>query len=73
LVDAGFVLGRAEVAERGVQAAGVVPAFDPVEDRPTQASDGGPGATVDQFPLDGREKLSATALDLTVNYTRFRW
>jgi hypothetical protein len=30
LVDTGFVLGRAEVVEGGVEASSVVPAVDPV-------------------------------------------
>ena len=55
-MDEGFVAGRAEIAEAAVEAAGVVPAFDPVEDGPVEAGDGRPGATVDEFSFDGGEE-----------------
>ena len=56
LVDESFVLGGAEVTEGAVGPAGVVPAFDPVEDSSTQAGDGRPGLAVDELSFDGGKK-----------------
>ncbi len=51
-----FVGTGAEVAEAGVQPAGVVPAFDVLEDRRMRGGPRRPAAPVDQFCFDGREK-----------------
>ena len=51
-----FVAGGAEVAEGAVEAAGVVPAFDVVEDGAAEPGAGGPRAGVDQLAFDGREE-----------------
>jgi hypothetical protein len=59
LVDESFAPGGAEVAERTVQPAGVIPALYPVEHGPVQAGDGRPGPAVDELPFDGgKEALS---------------
>src|SRR4051794_29079990 len=49
-------LGWGAVAEAGVQPAGVVPAFDPLEDGPVESGAGGPRPGVDEFAFDGREE-----------------
>jgi hypothetical protein len=56
LVDPGLVGGRAEVVQCGVSTTGVVPALDPVEDRFVGRGPGGPGTSVEQLGLDGREE-----------------
>ncbi len=49
-------LGRAQVAEGAVQAAGVVPALDVVEDGPAKFGDAAPGPGGDQLSFDGGEE-----------------
>ena len=39
-----------------MKSAGVVPAFNPVEDGSAQSGDGGPGPTVDELAFDGGEE-----------------
>src|SRR5450755_1205915 len=39
-----------------MEPAGVVPALDVIEDGPAEPGPGGPGAVVDEFPLDGGEE-----------------
>jgi hypothetical protein len=56
LGEPGLVGVRAEVVQCGVPAAGVVPALDPVEDRLVGGRPGGPGTSVEQLGLDGREE-----------------
>lgn len=56
-----FVLGGAEVAERRVQSAGVVPALDVVADAAAKSCPRWPGASVDELSFDGGE-TTATAL-----------
>lgn len=58
LVVGVFIGVGTEVAEAGVRAAGVVPAFDVVEDRFVRGGTGGPAAAVDEFGFD-----AGTALD----------
>src|SRR3954452_3934615 len=52
----GLVVGGAEVAERGVPAAGVVEALEVGEDGVGQLLSGGPCVPVEQFGLQGGEE-----------------
>jgi len=51
-----FVLSGAEVTERRMQPAGVVPALDVLEDRASKSSSGRPRTRLDEFALDGGKK-----------------
>jgi hypothetical protein len=57
-----FELGRGEVGERGVPAAGVVPALDVLEDRGSGRGPCGPGSAVELLLLEGGGEVSQTAL-----------
>ena len=72
LLDAGFVLGGAEVAEGGMKPSRVVPAFDVLEDGTSEPCSRRPGPGVDELALEGGENESATALEHAVNSTRTR-
>ena len=52
----GFVLGRAEVAQRGVQPLAVVEHLDEVEHRAAHLGSAGPRLPVDQLGLEGGEE-----------------
>jgi len=51
----GFVVEWAEVVAVAVAAVGVVPAFDPFEDRGGELVAGVPPVLVEEFSLDDRE------------------
>ena len=51
-----FVFGRAEVVERAVEAAHVVPALDVIEDGAAKSGPRRPCPSVDELALDGGEK-----------------
>ncbi|HMK97643.1 MAG TPA: hypothetical protein VK425_08875 [Acidimicrobiales bacterium] len=55
-------LDGAHVAQGAVEAVGVVPALDVVEDAKTELRNAAPGLGGDQLSFDGGEECSATAL-----------
>ena len=62
MVDGGFVDGGAEIAQGGMQPAGVVPALDVFEHGAVQPGDRGPWAgSMSSFLID-ENQLSDTAL-----------
>src|SRR5438067_3705224 len=55
-----------------MQPAGVVPAFDVVEDSPVQACAGGPGAAVDELALDGGEEALSNGVIPAFSFSGYR-
>jgi hypothetical protein len=58
-----FVLGGAQVAERRVQPAGVVPALDVLEDSASKSDPCGPRTRVDELAFDSGEKRFGHRVD----------
>jgi hypothetical protein len=63
-----LVVGGAEHRAVAVAAVGVVPGFDPLEDRRGELAAGVPAVLVEELQLQGAEEASATALSYAVNY-----